>query len=255
MRDIVDQLSSRDLLPASTIAVTLVGSVARGWQHTSSDVDVVVVCAEPFADPRALVLPVPLMPPAVPTIAMSVLERRVEVKYWLDTQIDQLLAKVSWDAFGDDGRVGEQLTDVEAVMLERLDLCVPLLGDEWVDRRRGQLRETAFRAFMITDVLRSSDSLVSAAVGLLDADDIDGAVLCARMAFGCAVDALLISNGEYGTSVKWRVRRFKTVSPPQLSFEDYWAIETMRALADTTPQQWVRDVVARCKDLVLDIEI
>jgi nucleotidyltransferase-like protein len=250
------ELERRGLLPEPALAAFVVGSVAKGWANTTSDYDICVVTTRPWAGESGKQLRVLLDPPTVPSAMTEVDSRRWEVKYWLDSQVDQMLAKVSWPAF-EEGRVaGQILVDTEELFLERLVSCVPLAGEDWVRRRRGEVEASAFRAYVVTRSLAESDGSVEDALGQLAADDLESAVLSARRAFGLAVDALLESAGEYGYHTpKWRARRFRAASPAAMSFDDYWAIETMRDLDPQAPAKWVEKVIRICKDIAIEAEI
>lgn len=252
----LDGLASRSLLPADHLAVLCVGSVARGWANDSSDYDFNVIAHGPWYGPSTRVIPVPLWPDMVPAVVEHVNGRRWEIKYWLDVQVDQMLAKVAWERFEDGASTARPLTDAEELFLERLATCLTLSGTAWVRNRRQALGETAFRAFVTTRSLAEADSSIEDALGQLAADDIASAVLSARKAFGHVVDALLESHGAYGSRIpKWRARRFQEVRPRQLPYEDYWAIETMRDFDPEEPGNWVTRIVQQCRDLSIEVEI
>jgi hypothetical protein len=70
------------------------------------------------------------------------------------------------------------------------------------------------------------------------------------------VNALLESEGHFGARTpKWRAWRFRDSRPKALSFEEYWALETVRPFDPDDPQTWVNLVVQRCTDLTLEVEI
>lgn len=253
---VVAELDSRGLLPEDHLAVLCVGSVARGWANEKSDYDIYVVTGEYWANHQSRALPVSLRPHTVPTVSLEVAGRRWELKYWQDDQVDQMLAKVSWDSYEEGASSVKFLSDVEELCLERLLSCVPLAGTEWVDRRRRQLDESAFRAFVTTRSLAGLDSATEDVLGQLASDDTHSAVLSARRAVGHVIDALLESKGCYGSGQpKWRSRRFRDTAPPELSYDDYWALETMRGLDPEKPAQWARTVLETCNRLAMDVEI
>lgn len=251
------EITRRGLLPDASRAVLLVGSAARGWDNPTSDYDISVVhVGEPWRG-SGPDLQVPLEPAILPTEVIYVDGRRWELKYWLDGQVDQMLGKVSWAEFEKAGIATGLLMDQEEVFLERLVTCAPLLGEDWLRSRCEQLAESAFRAFVVTRSLDKADSSVEDALGQLAAGDVESAVLSARKAFEHAVDALLESLGEYGGYYipKWRARRFRAATPEALSFDDYWAVETMRDFDPADPRQWVERVVSTCKNLSLEVSI
>ncbi|WP_159053170.1 hypothetical protein [Streptomyces regalis] len=254
--DCLEGLESRRLLPADHLAVLCVGSVARGWANDSSDYDFNIVAHGPWHGPSVRTIPVPLRPASVPAVVEYVDGRRWEIKYWVDVQVDQMLAKVAWDRFEEGASTARALTDAEELFLERLATCLTLSGTSWVRSRRQELGETAFRAFVTARSLAEADSSIEDALGQLAADDVDSAVLSARKAFGHVVDALLESHGAYGSPIpKWRARRLREVRPSQLPYQEYWAVETMRDFDPRAPDAWVTRTVQRCRDLSIEVEI
>ncbi|WP_344599698.1 hypothetical protein [Streptomyces glaucus] len=252
----LEGLELRGLLPADHLAVICVGSVARGWANDGSDYDFNVIAPGPWHGPSARTIPVPLRPGTVPSAVEYVDGRRWEVKYWLDIQVEQMLAKVSWSEFEQGGAAARALTDAEELFLERLSTCITLSGASWVRGKRQALARTAFRAFVTTRSLVEADEAVEDALGQLAAGDTDSAVLSAHKAFGHVVDALLESHGVYGSRTpKWRARRLGEARPRQLSYADYWSVETMRDLDPDHPAAWVTQVVQRCRDLSIEVEI
>lgn len=248
------ELQKRALLPETCLAVLIVGSASRGWDNGRSDYDIYLVSQRRWLGENGMELQVPLDPASVPVTVIQVDGRRWELKYWLDTQVDQMLAKVSWPQFESGGLADQFLVAREEVFLERLITCVPLCGQDWTRRRRDALSSSAFGAFAVTRSLAQSDSSVEDALGQLAAGDTESAVISARRAFGHTVDALLESVGEYGFySPKWRVRRLRAANPPSLTFEQYWAMETMRDFDPRDPGRWVELVVRACQELSMEI--
>lgn len=248
------ELKEMGLLPDDELATVIVGSTARGWANSTSDLDVIVVSQTLVADERLASLKVPLSPPLVPVATFEARDAAWEVKFWIDEQIDQLLAKVSWTSFEQDNNLGIRLIDQEQYLLARLPTCLVLSGQDWVDKRRAEIAESAFKAMQITFALGESDKYCVSAVGQLSAGDAEGAVLSAKHAFTFAVEALLNFSGEYLATPKWRARRFRAANPALMSFDEYWSIETMRSYDPAAPHEWVNYVVSRCKDLSMDIE-
>ena len=253
---VLERLRGEGLLPTDTLAVLCVGSVARGWANERSDYDLVVVTREPFADDRARGLPVPLQPATLPTVGLRVDGRRWEIKYWLDTQMDQMFAKISRERFEAGNHASRALIDVEELALERLIPAITLTGEEWVEARRRELAESAFRSFAVSRSLAGMDSAVEDALGQLAAGDAESAVLSARRAIGHVVDALLESHDCYGSAQpKWRARRFREAGPAEVPFEQYWALETMRDLDPAAPDRWVERTVQWCRRLCMEVEV
>ncbi|MEU1513149.1 hypothetical protein ABZ490_13445 [Streptomyces sp. NPDC005811] len=252
----LEEMDRRGLIPDGCLAVCCVGSVARGWSNESSDYDFNVISTIPWTGASARTIPVPLTPAVVPAVVLHVDGRRWEIKYWLDSQVRQMLDKVTWEQFEADGTTAKALVDAEELFLERMSTCLTLSGTSWAEECKRQVEESAFRAFVTTRSLAETDASIEDAVGQLAAQDLDSAVLSARKALGHTVDALLESKGNFGSRTpKWRARRFRETRPRALSFEEYWALETMRSFDPDAPQAWVNLIVQRCKDLTLEVEI
>ncbi|MBT2395732.1 nucleotidyltransferase domain-containing protein [Streptomyces sp. ISL-100] len=251
----LDELGARGLLPEHYEAAFVVGSQARGWGNALSDVDICVVTREPWTSDDHGLIHVLLTPDTVTTEGFHSGELAWELKYWLDGQVDQMIEKVAWSAFNGSTLVGQRLTREEEKFLDRMLTCVPLAGADWVLRRQGEIKQSAFRAFVTTECLNLADDYVIDAVGQLEAGDVDSAVLCARTAFGHAVDAVLASHGDLGRLNKWRARRLSSVRPEEISYEEYWNVETMRTFDPAAPEAWVRETAWLCKRLAMEVQV
>jgi predicted nucleotidyltransferase len=248
-------LKSRGLLPAELLAVYVVGSVARGWQNARSDFDIYVVSSGAEFQNSGYTIPVPLDPPFVPTETFYEADKRWEIKYWLDSQIDQMITKVSWEAYEAGMVAGTALTLTEELSLARLGNCLPLIDNDWLRKTQERLAGSAFRSFAVVRSLGAADNAVEDALGQMESGDLYSATISARLAFGHAIDALLEGEGEYGSHLpKWRANRFKAAAPSAISFEDYWAIETMQAYDSADPRAWITNVLTICQDIAMRVE-
>ncbi|MEV8057735.1 hypothetical protein AB0P37_14815 [Streptomyces antimycoticus] len=251
----LETLRDRQLIPGGCQAALLVGSAARGWNNKKSDFDIYLISTESWSGQESIEVSVPLHPAGVQWQSFYADSHSWDLAYWLDDQVDQMLAKVSWDKF-DQVRAasGDTLARREEVFLERLTTCVPLIGEDWVARRRAELEASAFRSIMVTRSLGAAHRAVEDALGQLEDGDLHSAVLSARIALGHTVDALLEERGPYISNPKWRARRFLATNPAALSFAQYWDLETMRDYDPDNPAKWINRVLALCQDLALKIE-
>ncbi|MFJ9556038.1 hypothetical protein ACIRPH_19645 [Nocardiopsis sp. NPDC101807] len=251
------ELRGRALVPEDSLAVCNVGSVARGWSNHGSDLDFNVVSRNAWKHGEGHGFPVPLVPDRVPTAFFLGHGHRWEIKYWTEGQVSQILAKVAWSRFEEGGTAPDKvLSEAEELFIERCVTGIPMEGDEWIEGRRREIDGSAFRAIVVTRSLTRSDGYVEDALGQLSVDDLPSAVLSARSAFGHAVDALLESHGCYGSSIpKWRARRYGEISTEVLSYDEYWALETMRDYDPTAPGRWVREVISVCRRISSAIEL
>ncbi|MEV8305789.1 hypothetical protein AB0P36_00140 [Streptomyces flavidovirens] len=248
-------LEARNLLPEETLAAYVVGSTARGWDNARSDFDFYVVLSADELPSAPNSIPLPLAPPFVRSDVFFEAGKRWEVTYWLDSQIDQILSKVSWEAY-EAGTIAENtLVKKEEQSLARLVNCLPLVGQEWLDQARKKLAGTAFRSFTVVRSLVMADDAVEDALGQMDEGDLYSATISARIAFGHSIDALLDGQGEYGSHTpKWRPNRFKAAAPSAISFEEYWEIETMQAFDPSDPRRWITKVLTICQDIAMRVE-
>lgn len=254
--ELLAPLRGRDLVPDDMVAVCVVGSAARGWENSRSDVDVYIVTRREWSSESSDDIAMPLNPPRVQTESFYASGRRWEITYWTQGQVDQLLNRVSWEAFDQGVAAREALALREEHFLARLAVCRPIHGVDWVASTRGKLGDSAFRAFQLSRSLSHVDEAVEDALGQLEAGDLPSATLSARSALGYAIDALLESYGEYGSNIpKWRARRFAAVAPAEMTFEQYWELETMATYDPADPRPWVRQILNLCQDFSMKIEI
>jgi hypothetical protein len=243
------------LLPEGVLTVFIGGSAARGWEHARSDADVYVVATAPWQGESNGFNSVGLDPSAVPTNVTYVDGRRWELRYWLDDQVDQLLAKVAWDQFEHVDSTAELLNIYESGLLGRIDTALIVEGGDWVRKRREQIGTSAFRSMLTLKLLAATDRCAEDACGMLEAGELHSAVGSAQMALGRAADAVTLNAGEYSLEEKWRARRMRTVNPAILPFDRYWELATMRSFDPQRPAEWVQAVVSLCREVSLEVEV
>ncbi|RNH88347.1 hypothetical protein EEZ25_34325, partial [Micromonospora aurantiaca] len=88
-RDWLQPLQERDLLPPGALAAFVVGSTARGWDNARSDYDVYVIASREQRT-SGDVVPVSLELPWIRTEQFYARNRRWQVTYWLDAQVDEI---------------------------------------------------------------------------------------------------------------------------------------------------------------------
>lgn len=250
------ELSHRGLLPSTWLcSIFVAGSLVRGWGNDTSDLDVYVITAEPWAGTPSSLASVGVQPSVIPSYAVWMGKRRIDIQYWLDDQVDQLMKKVSWHNFDNSQNSTHLLTGPELDLLERIGYGQAFAGEGWLEKRRREVAQSAVFAFAAARNLNLTDFFVEDAIGQLQAGDVYSAVLSARSALGYAVDALMSSLGEIGTSEKWRARRMVSVKQEVLTFDEYWSLETMQAYDPTHPEEWVDAVLAMCQRICHEVSI
>lgn len=253
----LETLRARQVVPDTCQAVYVVGSAARGWNNKRSDVDLCLISTEPWSDAESVGVGVPLQPPVVQWQTFHADNHGWDLAYWLDGQVDQMLAKISWAAYDRTLATSDDvLTPREEVFLGRLTTCVPLFGEDWLARRRAEIEASAFKSILVARSLGSAGMATEDALGQMENGDLNSAVLSARIAFGHTVDALLAERGEFESHIpKWRARRFQIANPATLDFAKYWALETMQDFDADDPSKWVSEVLTLCQDLSLKIDM
>lgn len=249
------QLKSYGLLPDAYRSVFAGGSLVRGWGNHTSDVDVFVIVDEPPAIEDVIAAPVRLDPEQVHVKSVYLDGRRWDVEYWRHGQVEQLMAKVAHEEFAAGKEIGLWLSRHETDFLDKFSTSKMLDGAAWFDTWHNVLHGSAYRLVVASHALNFYDNYAEDVVGQLDVGDNYSAVLSAHNALGYAVDALLATYGEFGSGSKWRARRFLAANPTEASFEQYWALETMRSYRPDDPGAWAREVLVYCRDLCAALEL
>ncbi|WP_327306683.1 hypothetical protein OG730_27105 [Streptomyces sp. NBC_01298] len=246
------ELRVQGLLPDAPLCIFQAGSIVRGWGNPTSDIDLFVITDGVWGG-SLTGAPIPLGADVFRSFETYAQGTRCDVRFLTDAQVDTVLAKVSHEAF--DSAVGEgiQLDRQETVLLEWLRHGQALESEEWLNRRADELKASAFGSMLVQRGLNYADSRVEDAVGQMSIGDLESAVLSARVALEYAVDALLASYNEYGQNAKWRARRFRAVEQSVLSFDEYWALETMRTFDPADPAAWVNEVLPVCRKISMEV--
>lgn len=92
------ELAERGLLPRERSAVYLSGSLVRGWGNAQSDLDVIVVSGGTCVPETNGSRPAAVAPGFLPVHSFYAGDRRWEVEYWTESQVDELLDAVSREA-------------------------------------------------------------------------------------------------------------------------------------------------------------
>lgn len=250
----LDRLAEWSLVPDRCLSVFFSGSLTAGWAHANSDADVYVVTSGTPAVEATAFQPVDLDPRSVPIVVKFSDTGRWDVEYWTEGQIEQIFEKIS--SFDPTSFVPPpELSWVEVDILYRLSAGQALHGADWLDEKKRELEASPLRTVLTLNAFDAADDLLDDAVGQLETSDVESATLAARRAFGYAVDGLLFSYGELSPNEKWRARKMRRATPAELSWDEYWRIETMAGYGDVGPERWVASVVARTRDLVAAVEI
>ncbi|MCZ7473002.1 MULTISPECIES: hypothetical protein [unclassified Micromonospora] len=249
-------LHERGLLPDSHLCAFAAGSLARGWGNATSDVDLYVIMPDQPSALGASSEAVDLDVAEMGVDALVVDGVQWDLKYWRTSQIRQIIDRFSWSRYeaGDTG--GANVDMRQRDLIERLLHALPISGQEWYDRNVLEpLRESAMIPILVTHALQTSDTFIEDAVGQMAADDVHNAILAVRTAFEMSIEALLTAHGEPGRRPKWRPNRFRNADQSVLTFDEYWAIETMRDLDERSPKPWIISVIRLCQRIAMEVNI
>ena len=254
--DCLTELERHGLVPPSYESIYASGSLVRGWGNERSDSDVYVIVTEPRESETAQIDSVALHPDSLPVESFYADDgRRWDVEYWLETQIDQLFAKIAPDTLASIQPAAKRMMDAEVAFLERISYAAPIAKEEWLEDRKRELAGLPLTAMRALRALHMLDIYTEDVVGQLKADDVRSAVLTVKLALRYAVDALLASHGEFGESPKWIARRYLAADPSEVSFDDWCALETMRSYDPEAPERWVEEVLTTCQKIASEISV
>jgi hypothetical protein len=242
--------------PDDTVAAFLSGSLARGWGNETSDLDVLVISRDFFEGAEGERIHVALQPDTLGSARIFADGRRWDIQYWSQGQVEQLLNKVSWASYEDPAMPWASAAPEEIAMLERLPYAVAAEGEDWIEDVRRDLLESGHRFVLVGMSLRMAGNYIEDAAGQMESGDMHSAVLATRLAFGHTVDAVQASLGQFGSTwPKWRARRMALVDSPDLSYEQYWAVETMEAFRQDDPAAWIDSTLQACRHLASELPL
>lgn len=251
-------IEERGWLPSNPLCIYNVGSLVLGWGNETSDADYFVVTDEPWAGETNKANPTSADPGFVPSLTAYIGDRRVDVEYWQDRQVDQIIDNVSWQQFDNNLKATDLVTNHDFEVLQRIGHARALRGAEWLEARHRQVAKSALRAIGVGRNFNYADIFLEDAAGQLKAGDLNSAVLSARIAFGYAVNGLLFSAGGVGGNTpanKWRARHLAEIDQDIIPFEEYWAIETMRDYDDAHAAEWIEKTILACRRICLGVPV
>lgn len=245
------ELSERLALPEVEMQVVVAsGSLIRGWGGTDSDFDVYIFTHSPldtnFFDDAHMVR---LSKPNVPVGGYQRSGRDCDIESWTFSQIADVIAKVSDHEALRSSSTLEGLSHFEMDLLEKVSYGIPLKGADEFRRIQESINDSAYSDLLIRQALDIADIHLLEALGLLDINDFNSAMLAVKVAFANTCDALTYSLGSFGLSPKWRANRIRDVASPLLSLERFVEFESMATYSSADPSQWVLEVVDLCREV------
>lgn len=236
------QPSDRDVLRSAASYAFLSGSVAYGWDSSTSDIDVHVV-TDLSVDRRGRRLA---------EVIGQMIGREWDIDYRDRLSTDQLLESLSWERYRS-GDAAALLTDDDLQFVARLWHGAPLTNAVMFDSVQQRLKASAARWVVTEWYLDHYDHSALDVQGQIEAGDNISAVMSAREAIRCVAAAALAGAGELPVDQKWRARQMREANPGPLPFTQYWRIETMADYTEEDPAQWARETIYRCQKVVESI--
>lgn len=243
-------LTKASLWPGPGSTVFIGGSLANGWHHAASDVDLYIISSN--QEPWPYTSRISTSNGSV-DIAWTVVDGVVcDVKRWHPDHIQTLL-----NGFTETPiralRALDNLAEDERALLERLPSGIALLGAGSLVAWKATLSKSSFGIAQVTRKLDMMDSALEDSLAMLAAGDSRSAVLTARWALDFLIDGLLASDGDYGSAVKWRARRLLRASPVTISSDELWQLQSFSTYNDAEPGEFVLRLVERCRSLAIGI--
>jgi len=179
---------------------------------------------------------------------------RLDVEYWREAQVEHVFRRVCERPLDGTRLIGINLSEDDLDFLSDVWIGRALAGESWLLARQETLRQARVNLLVASRRFSQADSSIEDALGLLESGDHSSALLAAILAFNFVVDGLVAAEGELSPNPKWRAQKLLSAQPPALSWDEYWNIETREGLNGERPEEWVRDLLARCQELMLSVD-
>jgi hypothetical protein len=237
-------LALQHFADSSASAVYVSGSLVTPFANPWSDVDVYAI-----SDRGPIGIPI-----AEPTdvVAQHFLEnRRVDYEFWRPADVVALADRLGNLRLGVASHpVHGLFTYNEECFIHRLRVGVPMLGHERFEEFRQAFDFETFSRYQSQEAIRESDGFYEDVCGMLEANDLDAAVLNARTLMTLATDAYLHDRGNTDPNRKWRARYlqlFENGSPYDTQLRrDYWQLEFPGDVGPAADEDHRRRYVGAC---------
>jgi hypothetical protein len=250
----LDVLREHAHVPADLLCAYASGSVVAGWGHTESNLNVYLVCAAEVAPEGCLHKPIAgpegtFEGGTIPTIDTQVSDIRVVAEYWPAERIEAMVLRC-------EDEVGRSLLTAHNVeFLYRLGVGVAIHGDDWLAATRERVQRSNLKAILMSRAIEATGQSLEDTSGLLDTGDHVSALLTVQRAFRCVVEAVLVDAGHIPPTPRWRGRKLREARPRLLSFDEFWAWQTMAGFDPERPDVWIRRLAERCAALQIELDV
>jgi predicted nucleotidyltransferase len=157
-------------------------------------------------------------------------DQRVDYEFWRPIDVEQLAERLDRMTLGVARFPPHGLFSYnEECFIHRLRVGVPMLNEERFELSRALFDFEKLGQYQAQEAIRETDGFYEDVCGMLEAGDMDSAVLNARRLVELGADAYLHSIGTTDPNVKWRARHLQALDGTS-SFHDevrrdYWRLE------------------------------
>ncbi|HST47609.1 hypothetical protein [Jatrophihabitans sp.] len=225
------------------VSMFMAGSVILGWGHGTSDIDLYVVLPEASGPIEgAYTRTASTTDPTMYIVLGQFGAFRADIEVWTHEQIHEVIDRF----YGPPAARAADRTEQD--LLNRLVTGRPLHGDRWWSQARTRITESSYPAWLVGRRLSRARSATDSAARWLDSGSAVPAVLAAREAFTCTVEAVLAAGGDYSVNRKWLYRRMQATPVPGLETDQAWRRLCLEG-AEAAPADWTAAVLADCRSL------
>ncbi len=138
----------------------------------------------------------------------------------------------------------------EECFIHRLRIGVPMLNEDQFHAFQDLFDFETLADYQSQEVIREIDGVYEDTCGMLEAGDLDSAVLSARNLIELSVDAYLHKRRNTDPNVKWRARYFELFDDGSARHreitENYWKLEFPGDVGPGADESVRRGYVERC---------
>jgi predicted nucleotidyltransferase len=178
-------------------------------------------------------------------------DQRVDYEFWRPVDIERLAERLDGMTLGVARFPPHGLfTYNEECLIHRLRVGVPMLNEERFERFRRLFDFEKLGKYQAQEAIRETDGFYEDVCGMLEAGDLDSAVLNARRLVELGADAYLHSTGTTDPNVKWRARHLQELDDGSAFHDEvrrtYWDLEFPVDVAPDADPEARHRYVERC---------
>jgi hypothetical protein len=177
--------------------------------------------------------------------------RRVDYEFWRPADVEELALRLAGLTLGVARFPPHGLfTYNEECFVHRLRVGVPMLDEDRFERFQGLFDFEKLGRYQAQEAIRETDGYYEDVCGMLEADDLDSAVLNARRLVQLGADAYLHAIATTDPNTKWRARHLQELDDGS-GFHDevrraYWNLELPVDVGPEAPPENRRQYVEAC---------